>query len=162
MVWRNEKHLYKRKCDATGKQIVSTYSPDKKIPIYDQKVRWSDNRDPLDYGQDFDFSRSFFEQFHELQQKVPHMSIMVSHCENCEYAPFSFQSKNGYMCVSLVDSEDILYSYQAIHSKNLVDCALIYSSEQCYESLYGVNLHTCFRTSNCKDSHHLYFCDDCE
>ena len=57
LVWRNEKHLYKRKCDATGKRIVSTYSPENTLPIYEQKFRWSDNWDPMEYCQDFDFSR---------------------------------------------------------------------------------------------------------
>lgn len=169
LVWRNEKHLYKRKCDATGKQVVSTYSSDHdksgqaiQPPIYDQKVWRSDSWNPMEYGKEFDFKRSFFEQFHELQGSVPHMSIMVSHCENCEYAPYSFQSKDCYMSVSTVDAENILYSYQAIHSKNLVDCALMYSSEQCYESIYGVNLHSCYWTSNCQDANYLYLCDDCE
>lgn len=64
--FRNERKLYKRKCDATGRDIVSMYSPDKKIPVYFSEEWWSDHWDPLKYGKDFDFSKSFFEQFSEL------------------------------------------------------------------------------------------------
>lgn len=38
--WRNERKMYKRKCDFTGKEIISVYSPDKTYPVYDQKVWW--------------------------------------------------------------------------------------------------------------------------
>ena len=37
--FRNERRLYKRKCDLTGKDIVSIYSPEKPYKVYDQSVR---------------------------------------------------------------------------------------------------------------------------
>ena len=55
--WRNERTLYKRKCDATGKDIISMYSPESPFTVYEQKERWSDNWNALSYGRDFDFSR---------------------------------------------------------------------------------------------------------
>ena len=57
MLWRNERALYKRKCDATGKDIISIYSQDKPLKVYDQKYWWSDNWDPMEYGRDYDFSK---------------------------------------------------------------------------------------------------------
>lgn len=63
ILWRNERKLYKRNCDATGKQIISIYSPDKPYKVYDGKIWWSDSWDAMDYGRDFDFDRWFFEQF---------------------------------------------------------------------------------------------------
>ncbi len=47
--FRNERKLYKRKCDATGKDIISIYSPDKPYTVYHQDYWWSDKWDPLDY-----------------------------------------------------------------------------------------------------------------
>ena len=47
--FRNERKLYKRKCDATGKDIISIYDETVKFPVYDQKYWWSDNWDALDY-----------------------------------------------------------------------------------------------------------------
>jgi hypothetical protein len=61
--FRNERKLYKRKCDATGKDIISIYSPDKPYTVYHQDYWWSDAWEPMDYGRDFDFSRSAIEQF---------------------------------------------------------------------------------------------------
>jgi len=75
--FRNEPNLYRRKCDASGKDIISIYSPDKPYKVYDQKIRRSDARDPLDYGQDFDFSKNFTENFRELLKEVPIQSLMV-------------------------------------------------------------------------------------
>ena len=63
LAFRNERKLYKRKCDKSGKEIVSIYSSDTSSVVYDQKVWWSDDWSPLDYGKTFDFERSFFEQF---------------------------------------------------------------------------------------------------
>ena len=47
--FRNERKLYKRKCDLTGKDIISIYSPDKVYTVYEQSEWWSDKWDPLDY-----------------------------------------------------------------------------------------------------------------
>ena len=36
LAWRNERNLYKRKCNATGEEIISIYSQDKPFPVYSQ------------------------------------------------------------------------------------------------------------------------------
>ena len=61
LAFRNERKLYKRKCDATWKSIISIYSPDKPYKVYDSDFWWSDKWDPMDYGVDFNFEKSFFE-----------------------------------------------------------------------------------------------------
>ena len=69
--WRNEKNIYKRVCDATGKSIISLFSPDAPCPVYESDYWYSDRWDAKQYGRDFDFSRSFFEQWYELKKVVP-------------------------------------------------------------------------------------------
>src|SRR3989344_8964157 len=76
LAWRNDMNMYSRKCDMCGKSIVSIYSPDSEMTVYCVKCWWSDKWDPKDYAQDYDFSRPFFEQFHELQRKVPALAIL--------------------------------------------------------------------------------------
>jgi Zn ribbon nucleic-acid-binding protein len=49
LAFRNERNLYKRKCDATGKNIISIYSPDKNIKVYNQDFWWSDKWNTMDY-----------------------------------------------------------------------------------------------------------------
>jgi hypothetical protein len=48
-VWRNERKLYKRKCDLTKKEIVSIYSPDKPYKVYNREDWWSDKWDGVDF-----------------------------------------------------------------------------------------------------------------
>jgi hypothetical protein len=73
--FRNERKLYKRKCDATGRDIISIYSPDKPFTVYSQDFWWSDKWNALEYGVDFDFERTFFVQFDELMKKVPQIAL---------------------------------------------------------------------------------------
>src|SRR3990167_655493 len=63
---RNPKTLYYRKCDLTGKQTLSQYHKNQPFPVYNPDAWWSDDWDALDYGQDYDFNRPFFEQYLEL------------------------------------------------------------------------------------------------
>ncbi|MBI4652913.1 hypothetical protein HY750_01535, partial [Candidatus Kuenenbacteria bacterium] len=76
MIWRNERSLYKRKCDATGKDIISMFSSDKPMRVYERNYWWSDNWDPIEYGRDYDFSKLFFEQFKKLLEKVPILNLV--------------------------------------------------------------------------------------
>ena len=57
---RNETNLYSRACDATGKNIISIYSPDKPYTVFAADYWWSDSWDATDYGLDYDFNLSFF------------------------------------------------------------------------------------------------------
>jgi hypothetical protein len=98
LTFRNERKLYKRNCDATGKTIVSNYSPDKPFKVYHQDFWWSDAWNPLDFGRDFDFNRPFFEQFAELMKDVPKSNITLINSENCEYSHIVSNSENLYLC----------------------------------------------------------------
>lgn len=47
--WRNERNLYKRPCDATGKSIISVYSAEKPYKVFEQNEWWSDKWNPMGY-----------------------------------------------------------------------------------------------------------------
>jgi hypothetical protein len=85
LLWRNERSLYKNTCSATGKNIISCFSPDKPFVIYEPTEWWSDKWDALDYGKDYDFSRSFFEQLNELFLAVPKLSMVNNIPDNSDY-----------------------------------------------------------------------------
>lgn len=160
--FRNERRLYKRKCDLTNKEMISIYSDDKPFKIFHHEEWWGDKWDGLDYGQDFNPNKSFFKQMQELQLKVPRMSMLITHCENSDYSPYSVYSKDTFMCQSVYKSEDMYYCYQVWYSRDCVDCALSQSLELCYECIYGINLYNCIWTINCTDCADLYFCRDCQ
>ncbi|NUJ97742.1 hypothetical protein HGA92_03055, partial [Candidatus Gracilibacteria bacterium] len=167
--FRNERKLYKRKCDFSGKDIISIYSPDKPYKVYDQNIWWSDTwGDGLDYACDFDFSTSFFEQFDKLMKKSPLYSLLNSNTENSNFSNYIHSAKNCYMSyVVYYDPENIYYSNQIYGGKNIIDCFGTYYSQNCYECInsndcyncyYGNTLHGC---KNCYYCRNLEGCDNC-
>ena len=98
-MFRNERKLYKRKCDATGKDIVSVYEPEKSYTVYAQDYRWSDKRDPMQYGREYDLNKTFTEQYQQLFHNVPQMNLLNMNNENCEYNNYLNDSKNCYFCL---------------------------------------------------------------
>jgi len=90
------------------------YSPDKPYKVYDNEVWWSDRWNALDYGIEFDFNKSFFEQFNELLHKVPLFALINSNTENAEYNNYIYSAKNCYMSYVLYyDPEDVYYTHRA-------------------------------------------------
>ncbi len=161
--FRNERKLYKRKCDATGKEIVSMYHPESEYTIYDPKYWWSDKWDPISYGKKFDFSKSFFEQYNELSQIIPRTALILPWTnENSDYANDTADAKNCYMVCNAYIAESCYYSYAVIFwTKNCVDCSWLIGSEQCYECSYSQNIQYC---QHCELSTHLsysQYCSDC-
>lgn len=61
------------------------------MPVYDQAYWWSDAWDFRDYGQEFDFSRPFFDQFKELLAIVPQPNLTSNYLldENSEYTNYA-------------------------------------------------------------------------
>ena len=163
MIFRNERSLYKRKCDAPdhNEDIISIYSPDKPLKIYDQKYWWSDSWDPMEYGRDYDFSKPFFEQFNELLMAVPRPPSIGSNNINSDYTNYGIYNKNCYLIVSAEKNEDCLYGHRLFFNRDCVDCENIHSSELCYQCFQCINCYKCIfsqRLENCND---LFFCFDC-
>lgn len=166
MAWRNERVLYKRKCDKTGKEIISIYPSDAPFPVYDRTVWWGDEWSPLDYGQEFDFGPkvTFFEQFAELLAKVPRPSLNSRNIENSEYCNFAFDSRNCYLSHNSYRSESLLYCYWSLENNDCIDCSYIFKCERCYgctDCNHSYNCLYCTLSHNCTDSFFLYDCRGC-
>lgn len=165
LAWRNERTLYSRGCDLCHKHLISIYPDKVPFPVYCNDCWWSDKCDPLQYAQKFDSDKSFFEQFKELQNKVPRLSIYLKKAENSDYCNHSENLKNSYMSVDTADSENIYYSKWIINKcKDLVDCYNMEKAELCYESLYSVGSYNCvyaFLCDNSRDSAFIYDCVGC-
>jgi hypothetical protein len=159
--FRNEWSLYHGKCGLTEKPMITLYSPEKPYKVYEQSVWWSDQFDGLDYGRDFDFSRPFFEQWHDLSLAVPRVSIHNSKSENSEYTNYSAENKNCFMTVGAVENEDIYFSYRPSLCKSLVDCYDSYKCELCYEITDCRELYGCKWCNQCHNSRNLTLCSFC-
>ena len=155
LCFRNERTFYRRKCDLTGKDILSLYAPDKEAVVYNQDDYWSDKWDPRDYGRDVDFSRPFFGQVHELFKVTPLISLWCFKCENADYNNNCFGLKNSYMSYNSDEGERILYCYVTEHSNDCTDTSFMDKSELCYETVDCIGAHTCM-FSNLLDH-----CNDC-
>ncbi len=162
---RNERKIYNAKCDLTGEPIVSLYSPGGPCTVYSQDAWWSDKWDAKDYGCDYDFSKPFFQQFHELRQVVPRLSLMNSQGENSEYCNMSLSNKNCYLVFGGDYSEDCMYSIFCMYCKDNVDVYWVNESELVYDSTDCTkcyNLKYCQNSHNCKDSSFLFECRNCD
>lgn len=156
--FRNEMSLYHRKCDKTGKQIISMYSSDCPCVIYDQEVWWGDEWNPMDYGRDFDFSKPFFEQFAELQKVVPRMSLNNIDPENSEYCNLALGNKNCYLVYTADYNENSAYLRFAVKDYHCFDCDYTDNSTECYEGMELDGCTRCFYTYRAKNSSGLTFC----
>lgn len=161
--WRNERYMYKRKCDATGQDIVSMYPPDSPFKIYEQSVWWGDSWNALEYGRDFDFNRPFFEQFRELQLQVPRLALVNKNSLNSQYTNHSADNKNCYLSAVTFESEDIYYSDWVIdHCRDLIDCSyMMEGCELCYETYYAWGAYQAFFCEFIKRYQNVWFCYDC-
>ncbi len=162
--FRNFFNLYHRKCDLTGKPIISMYDENTAFPVYEMNEWWGDKWNALACGRDIDFNRPIFEQVKELYDTVPRMNIVNSNCENSEYSNLSLGSRNTYMIFGNSYNEDCCYGHIVWQSKNCFDCLYTYKSELCYECVDCVrcnNLHFSLSSDNCSDSKFLVDCTSC-
>ncbi|OGY87063.1 MAG: hypothetical protein A2233_03880 [Candidatus Kerfeldbacteria bacterium RIFOXYA2_FULL_38_24] len=160
--WRNERCLYSRKCDLCKKPIISIYSPDKPFTVYCSDCWWSDQWDSQTYAQEIDWSRPFFKQFQELQNKVPRLTLYGNKNENSDYTNHSEQIKNCYLCVDVAFAENILYGQWVVRGQDCVDVYVSTSSELCYFCQYITNCYNCIYTYSAETCSNLMFCYDCK
>ncbi|MFZ2150366.1 MAG: hypothetical protein WAV15_04385 [Minisyncoccia bacterium] len=160
-----ERVLYKRKSDLSGKDIFSMYPIEAPFPVYETEEWYSDDWNPYDYGIDYDFSKPFFEQFQELLNKVPKMSLVRQGMSvNSPYVHRVTDPKNSYMVFRATSPTDSFYSYVVERIKDTSDCAWVNNLELCYECINCENSYnTRFsqESSNCRDSSFLYSCRNC-
>lgn len=155
--WRNERTLYQGECDLCGKSMISLYSPNSKFKVYCQDCWWSDKFDPFKYAKEFDFSRPFFEQFHELLKEVPMFGLVngFNTLENSNYVNYVTDAKNCYLVFAANYLEDCMYSAYIWQSKDTLDCSYSTGLELCYECVDCDALYGCKYLQNCRG------CNDC-
>ena len=160
--FRNERGLYKRKCDFSGKEIFSMYASDSPVKIYDRDIWLSDVWDPMDYGRDIDWSRPFLVQLYELMLEVPFKSNNVIRGVNSDYSNNATDPKNCYLVFNTTYPEDCMYSNGVNFSRDCVDVSHVSKGETCYQSFWIGNCYRTHYSSQCVDSTDLWFSRDCQ
>jgi hypothetical protein len=166
MMWRNERSLFRRPNSAKSKEesIITVYHPEQKLKVYDRETWWGDSWDPCDYGVDYDFSRSFFEQFKELMDRVPHLALYDSKSINSRFCNTTVEQKNGYLNSAGWSSEDCMFCNRLWRCKFTLDSYTSFSTEFCYENVYCTDCNKVFfsrESEGCLDSYFLYDCRNC-
>jgi len=153
---RNENHLYSRKCDLCNRSIIATFDSESPYKIYCPDCWWSDKWEPKDYGIDYDFKRTFFDQFEDLLNKVPKSGVLQLDNENSEYNSLLAFSKNTYMSPGSYLMENCIYIRKGQECNDCLDgnilnkCELVSNStncDGCYSAHFLVNCRNC---SDCK------------
>ena len=160
-LFRNERFLYHRKSDLTGKQMVSIYSPDKPYIVYDQDEFWGDQWDELAHGRDFDFSRTFTEQFQELGLVQPHVSLFTTNVENSYYTNHTLNCRNSYLLFGGGNDEDCMFSRFLSGCKDTLDALSLYACQWCYEGIASQDCYRCFFFQNCRNCSDSIMVEDC-
>ncbi len=166
--WRNERKLYHRQCNHCQKEIISIYAADKPYQVYCLTCWWDSSHEPSQFGQAYDFNRSFFDQYDELLKKVPLPALVSSpdaEENNCAYINFAGNSKNCYLTFDADFNEDSYYCNVLKHSRNCMECSYLQTSELCYEVMVSTGCYHLFFSedcTNCRDSFFLKNCIDCK
>ena len=150
MLHRNESVWYKRKCDATGEEMISMFAPEKPFTVYSQEYWKSDKWDPLSYGREYDFSRTFFEQFAELMKEVPFPNLIQKNVVNSKYTNYTLNQKNTYFVGGADMAEDCAYMF----GSNI-------RVKDCFDTYRVGDLELCYGVVDCEKSSRLFFAQDC-
>lgn len=161
MSWRNDWHLFKKKDALTGEAVFSLFPEESPVKIYDRDYWISDAWDPMVYGQDYDFTRPFFEQFQELLYKVPLPAHSMYNIINCHYCTNANGIKGCYLVRGASYTEDSAYLIWDKYSKQCFDSHM---TNKCELSYGNVNTTTCYQTFfsvDCESCHEVILCKDC-
>ncbi|MGH2564525.1 MAG: hypothetical protein ACRDE5_08430, partial [Ginsengibacter sp.] len=159
--------LYKTKCDLCGTEGLSMYSPDAKYTIYCHDCWWGDKWNPKDYGQEYDFSRPFFEQFEELFHKSPLRAQPIDDITR-KLSPYTNHAgwcKNCYLIFFSEGCEDTAYGFFLKGTKRTYDSSMTWKCENVFDVTNGVKSYNIFTGQgnivNCVDCYFIKDCKNC-
>ncbi|HBY73517.1 MAG TPA: hypothetical protein DEG44_02370 [Candidatus Kerfeldbacteria bacterium] len=161
LAWRNERVFYSDHCQKCQRPIVSQFSPEEKLIVYCETCYWADGWAGQDYAQDFDFSKTFGEQFNQLNRAVPHMAMIHTKSTNAEYTHLAANNNNSYLLIESSDNENCNYSYWLQNSRDCFDSSFSIKSELLY---WSDNLEDCYKvfysrsSQQCSNSYFLLNC----
>ncbi len=169
LAFRNERNFYKRECGLCNKTVISIFSPGRNLKIFCSKCYWGDGWDPGEFYLDYDPDKNFFVQLKELQEKTPFMEKVIDYSTNVnsDYVNHAGSCKNCYLIFTADYCENVYYSSTLAHVRDSSDLIMGYESELTYGCIGGSGSSSCFFSSNCSKSVHVWYslrctgCTDC-
>lgn len=164
LMFRNNRVFYKRECALCNKSMLSVYNKDKPYVIYCRECWLSDKWDPLDYGREYDFSKSFFVQFSKLQKAVPRANMYQTNFIDSDYCNYGRDFKECYLLFGGSDNERVYFSNQVFDSRDSMDLAFsdkIEFSYSLFECQRSNKLFFSQYSNDCVESMYLIDCRNC-
>jgi hypothetical protein len=167
LIWKNERTLYRRNCNMCSKNIIAMYDDKSPFPVYCSDCYKSDNWGAETYSKDYDFLKTFFEQWRELFFVTPRQALwQFGNCVDSEYANFVYFAKSTYLsCSVLKGSEYVYFSNNIDNSKSIIDSYNIKDSELIYESIGNTKNYFCqysYWSSSCINCNFILNCNNCQ
>jgi hypothetical protein len=159
--FRNQRKLFKVKDAFSNENIFSLYPSEANRKVTTQEFWHGDKWDPLDYGRDIDWSKSFLSQILELEKEVPIYNLNVKQMVNSPYSGNATGLKNCYLCFNSSLSENCLYGTAVDYSRDCVDISNVSQCERCYEGFWLHNCYQCYFTTMSVDCRNMWFSRDC-
>ncbi len=163
--FRNERALYKKKCDLCDKDEILMFPAESPFKAYCYSCWWSDGWDGIEYGRDYDFSKPFFEQYKNLLLAVPRPgNIKQGNNVNSQYTNRVSDMKNCYLAFGCKVAEDCMYGSWMNDDKECVDCLSVLKSERLYECIDCTNCYDLSFSQEsrmCSSSSYLLNCRNC-
>jgi len=119
----------------------------------------------MSYGWDYDFNKSFFEQWIDLLKETPQNNLSSENNIDSDYVNFMTNSKNCYLISGGFSNENVLYANHGDLSKDSIDLYYYSKLELSYENIICQNSYRLFfsqNCGNCSDSYFLYDCRNCQ
>src|SRR3989338_2434570 len=151
--------------DLSGENLITVLTEKSRYPIYKSHEWWGDGWDPMKYGQNYDPNHPFFEQLKELQEKVPRAHQTGENSTNCDWCDDVWESKNCYLCLSLLKCENCSYLYRVLDTKDSFDIVYSFNLQNSYDCLFchsSFNLNFSENSRDCIDSYFLFDCRNCQ
>ncbi len=163
LVFRNERYLYKRICGLCNKDILSVYGPNVNRKVFCPACWWSDNWDQLESGTNYDFSKPFFEQLKELQEKAAVQSLFLHYqtIVDSDYNNLAGYLKNCYMVFHADHNERCMYASGLKMSNDSQDVLMLQKSDLCYESVNITKGYKNLYSVDCEECSNIYFSKNC-
>ncbi|OGG38155.1 hypothetical protein A2116_00075 [Candidatus Jorgensenbacteria bacterium GWA1_49_17] len=151
----------KGKSSLSGKDLITILPEKTRYPVYTSHEWFSDEWDPMDYGQKYDSNRSFFKQFKELQERVPRPHQTGKNNLSCDWCDDVWDSKNCYLTRAIIGCENLSYSYRNVNVKDSFDVTYCYNTDKSYDITFCFNCHKLKYSLNSRDCLNSSFLFDC-
>ena len=164
LTYVGDRFLYKDECQKCRKKVVSLFHPETSFVVYCNSCWWGDSWEPSDFGQEYDFSKPFLEQFYVLQKRVPYQATDNRNCTNCDFCDTNIRCKDCTLVFAGLQSINCHYCDSAIFSRDTLDSDIVFNADHSY---YTINSNGAYNTKfvyfsdECLDSSFLFNCIGC-